>query len=1607
MCIDDVTVDEAGAATGTFHLYLYDTYGDGWNGGYISIIVAGETALDQVTVATGSEADFYFDVTDGDEVFCDYEEGGWPDENEYYVFNNIEQLVVSSGEGGEIPEDLTFTAEVAAAEYGALDGTVTSAERTPIEGAVVTIGTQSATTLADGTYLIEDVFIGTYDVECFAEGYFYGYATDVLIENGVTTTLDFALELLIGDTIEDPIYVVWEGTEYSDAGTSSIYNDDYSTGGNDNCPDVVYEFTIGFDTMVDVSLLESSFDTKLGIYEYGVVPGTDNYLYYNDDYWGRADIVDGQKTKDRDRVVQSALYDMELPAGTYVAVVDGYGSAGTNHGPYQIDMHFDPIPIYDIQYTEDPSGDSPYVGQIVTVTGILTATDSESKYYLQDDYGPWNGIYLYSWDLDPIPAVGDEITVTAEVQEYYGLTELLNVDDFVINSSGNDLPDAYIVGTGLLRNESLEGVLIAVEVATCTEEPDEFGAWKVDDGSGDLYVDDTFYAYDATLGNIYNVTGPLTYAYDFFRILPRNAGDIEDITNELLWPPVNLQYTIDESNINLTWTAPTQYGWNGYYQGPQYLAWATPERATLFDVTDFGFSYPIDISSISHGFYHHSSYPWGEDSTFVVKIYDADGITLLYESEEITALEQWDDTIIPIPPMTMTDNFWVAIAPDPTTGMPASLGHVSDTSHGYSGSPGDWGEDLEWATFVYMEGDPFRIAGTSGKKLSTGHKVKEINNAILLTGEIPEYIGSRALLGYNVFRDGVMLNTELVPGTAYTDSSLAAGTYTYYATAVWHMGESVPSNEVTVQLLYGDLDGYVTDAETTDPLEGATITAGTYATTSLADGYYIIEDMLVGTYDVGCSFVLYESQTVEDVEITDGGLTTVDFALIPEGGDIYFIDDFESGDGNWTFEGTWGLTEEDAHSPTHSMTESPDALYGADLNISSTLATPWDLSGFMNATLLFWYKSDIETAFDYMYLEITIDGTNWLNLATYDEEDGDWQEEEIALGGFVGPGNETVTIRFRFESDGGYETVGMLIDDLTVTTSMEDTSPPFIVHDGPEFYEGTPDDYEFTADIIDVSGIASADVVYTLDEGEEITLPFTSVTGNTYTFIIPAQDAGVQVDYKVIATDASENSNEGESSGFVYIAGSHLIYDNGVVDFYTTIAQGTGAAVKILNPAGFQLNLAYALIRNYTDQSGQDNDDMEIHIWADDGGIPGADLITPFMISPEATYENTSPMTRVDLRPYAAELANVQGDFYVGFISETGGEYGEVHCTTTSPGNFTNSFILTGTDWSLWDGTDLHFRAVAELIVTSTGTVTGFVTRSDTGDPLEGALVSVGTASETTADDGSYTIVADTGVQPVTCELEGYESFSGEVTVLEGEEVILDIELDPAFWPPINLDYTYNPPMPNVILQWDEPEPPARMMDITNNNTTITLGEKDPKAVKGQSLADTYSTVNENTRVLTGYTIYRNEEPIGTAVSTFYLDANVEDGEYEYWVTANYEDPTGESEQSNSVFVTVYAFSDDDIIPLVTKLSGNYPNPFNPTTEISFSLKKGEFVAIDIYNVKGEKVKTLVNDNLEAGYYIIIWDSTDNNNTSVTSGVYFYKMKAGRYTSTKKMILMK
>ena len=100
--------------------------------------------------------------------------------------------------------------------------------------------------------------------------------------------------------------------------------------------------------------------------------------------------------------------------------------------------------------------------------------------------------------------------------------------------------------------------------------------------------------------------------------------------------------------------------------------------------------------------------------------------------------------------------------------------------------------------------------------------------------------------------------------------------------------------------------------------------------------------------------------------------------------------------------------------------------------------------------------------------------------------------------------------------------------------------------------------------------------------------------------------------------------------------------------------------------------------------------------------------------------------------------------------------------------------------------------------------------------------------------------------------------------------------------------------------------------------------------------------------------------------------------------------------------------NEDGLAPVVsTELKGNYPNPFNPETTISYTIKDNTPVTLEVYNMKGQKVKTLVNDSKAAGNHTVVWTGVDDNNRAVASGVYFFKMSAGKYSSTKKMIMMK
>ncbi len=95
-------------------------------------------------------------------------------------------------------------------------------------------------------------------------------------------------------------------------------------------------------------------------------------------------------------------------------------------------------------------------------------------------------------------------------------------------------------------------------------------------------------------------------------------------------------------------------------------------------------------------------------------------------------------------------------------------------------------------------------------------------------------------------------------------------------------------------------------------------------------------------------------------------------------------------------------------------------------------------------------------------------------------------------------------------------------------------------------------------------------------------------------------------------------------------------------------------------------------------------------------------------------------------------------------------------------------------------------------------------------------------------------------------------------------------------------------------------------------------------------------------------------------------------------------------------------------VPQDFALSSNYPNPFNPSTKINFSIAKSEgSVSLKVFDVLGREVKTLISEPMQPGQYFVEWDGTNNQGIAVTSGVYIYRMVAGDFVATRRMTLMK
>ena len=161
---------------------------------------------------------------------------------------------------------------------------------------------------------------------------------------------------------------------------------------------------------------------------------------------------------------------------------------------------------------------------------------------------------------------------------------------------------------------------------------------------------------------------------------------------------------------------------------------------------------------------------------------------------------------------------------------------------------------------------------------------------------------------------------------------------------------------------------------------------------------------------------------------------------------------------------------------------------------------------------------------------------------------------------------------------------------------------------------------------------------------------------------------------------------------------------------------------------------------------------------------------------------------------------------------------------------------------------------------------------------------------------------------------------------------------------------------------------------------------------------------------IVGYDLERSDGTLITiyGMSNGIIDNNIVPGIWHYYLTPYNSIGGGGTAKSNDILVEITG-TENHQLPMTGYRLSNYPNPFNPTTTISFTAEDAKDAELMIYNVKGQKVKTfhVILSGVE-GQSSIVWDGTDQNNKSVSSSVYFYKLEIdGKTIKSKKMLLLK
>lgn len=364
------------------------------------------------------------------------------------------------------------------------------------------------------------------------------------------------------------------------------------------------------------------------------------------------------------------------------------------------------------------------------------------------------------------------------------------------------------------------------------------------------------------------------------------------------------------------------------------------------------------------------------------------------------------------------------------------------------------------------------------------------------------------------------------------------------------------------------------------------------------------------------------------------------------------------------------------------------------------------------------------------------------------------------------------------------------------------------------------------------------------------------------------------------------------------------------------------------------------------------------------------------------------------------------------------------------------------------------------------GTIAGIV-RSGTNQAISGATVVCGSVEATTNASGTYSMMVESGLYTVTASKQGFAPntwynvhvVAGQITtvnfVLEELTMPLDDDFEsyPDFamefgtwtlhdidmsetsgingftWQNINLPMAFmvfnpsatTPPLiglhahsgDKMLASFAAENPPnndwlvSHLVNIEANQSLYFWARSYSESgglerfKVGVSTGSTYPPASFNIVSGPGYVLAPSQWTRYAYDLSAYVGQNIRIG-----IACYSNDGTAFFVDDVKVAFTV---DNDDLLqlPMETSLKENYPNPFNPETTISYYLHETSDVLISVYNLKGQAVRTLVSGCLPAGMHNVLWNGTDASGKKVSSGVYYYRMTTGKYSATRKMILMK